>query len=347
MVRVVHYINQFFGQIGGEEKTDVPPSMVSGAVGPGILIDKALQGRGKVVATVICGDTYFTENTEEAAKKILTMVEMNRPDILLAGPAFDAGRYGISCGEICKRAKVEFDIVSVTGMYPENPGVDLCKKHVYVVKTTGTAIGMDDAVPKMVTLALKLWNGEPVGKPGEEGYIPRGIKKNVVDTRMASQRAVELLLKKMRGEAFETEIAFPDLDKVTPPPPIPDLRAATIALVTEGGLVPTGNPDNLPYARATRYEKYCIRGIDSLDPEHFVTIHRGIDRKYINERPNRLLPLDALRELEGEGFFKEIFPYFFVTTGVATTMANARKIGRGIADELKAHGISGVILTAT
>lgn len=86
MVRVVHYINQFFGQIGGEEKTDVPPSMVSGAVGPGILIDKALQGRGKVVATVICGDTYFTENTEEAAKKILTMVEMNRPDILLAGP---------------------------------------------------------------------------------------------------------------------------------------------------------------------------------------------------------------------------------------------------------------------
>jgi hypothetical protein len=48
-----------------------------------------------------------------------------------------------------------------------------------------------------------------------------------------------------------------------------------------------------------------------------------------------------------EGFFKEIFPYFFVTTGVATTMANARKIGRGIADELKAHGISGVILTAT
>ena len=33
MVRVVHYLNQFFGQIGGEEKANVPPEVVRGAVG--------------------------------------------------------------------------------------------------------------------------------------------------------------------------------------------------------------------------------------------------------------------------------------------------------------------------
>ena len=31
--RVVHYLNQFFGQIGGEEKADVPPMVKEGAIG--------------------------------------------------------------------------------------------------------------------------------------------------------------------------------------------------------------------------------------------------------------------------------------------------------------------------
>jgi glycine reductase len=347
MVRVVHYINQFFGQIGAEEKADVPPSMVPRAVGPGVLIDKALEGHGTVVATVMCGDTYFAEHTEEAATKIIEMIAAHKPDMLIAGPAFNAGRYGIACAEVCKRAQAEMGIPSVTGMYPENPGIELCRKMVYIIETTGNAAGMGKAMPKMVSLALKLYRGEAVGRPSEEGYIPRGIRKNVVDARMAALRAVDLLLKKMKGEAFQTEIACPDLDKVDPPPPITDLSVATIAFVTEGGLVPTGNPDNLPYARATRYEKYSIRDIDTLDPEGFMCIHRGIDRKYINERPNRLLPLDAMRELEREGLFKELFSHYFVTTGVATTMANASKIGQGIAQELKTQGISGVILTST
>lgn len=347
MLRVVHYINQFFGQIGGEEKADVPPSMVPRAVGPGVLIDKALEGHGQVVATVMCGDTYFAEHAEEAATKILEMMRAHKPDMLIAGPAFNAGRYGIACAEVCKRAQAEMGIPAVTGMFPENPGVELCRKMVYIVETTGNAAGMGKAMPRMVSLALKLYRGEPVGRPSEEGYIPRGIRKNVIDPRMAAHRAIDLLLRKLKGEPFETEIACPDLDKVEPPPPIADLSGATIAFVTEGGLVPTGNPDNLPYARATRYEKYSIRGLDTFDAERYMCIHRGIDRKYINERPNRLLPLDAMRELEREGLFKELFPQYFVTTGVATTMANGSKIGKGIAEELKAQGVSGVILTST
>lgn len=347
MIRVLHYINQFFGQIGGEEKADVPPSMVPGAVGPGILIDQILHGQGQVVATVICGDTFFAEHIEEATKTIMEMIGTTMPDIVLAGPAFNAGRYGIACGEVCKRAIIEHSIVSVTGMYPENPGLDTCKKEVYVIKTAGSAIRMSDAMPKMVNLALKLFHGQPIGKPAEEGYISQGVNKSVIDSRMASERAVDLLLQKMRGEAFETEIILPALDKVTSAPPITNLKEATIALVTEGGLVPQGNPDNLPPSKATKFEKYSIQGINSMDPEHFMTIHRGIDRKYINEKPNRLLPLDALRELEREGLFKEILPYYFVTTGVATSMTNAVKIGRGIVDELKSHCVSGVILTAT
>jgi betaine reductase len=39
--------------------------------------------------------------------------------------------------------------------------------------------------------------------------------------------------------------------------------------------------------------------------------------------------------------------YFYTTTGVATTVDAARKIGRGIAAELKREGVSAAILTAT
>ncbi|MEW6335330.1 MAG: glycine/sarcosine/betaine reductase selenoprotein B family protein, partial [Thermodesulfobacteriota bacterium] len=35
MLRVAHYLNQFFGGIGGEEKAEAGPMVHQGAVGPG------------------------------------------------------------------------------------------------------------------------------------------------------------------------------------------------------------------------------------------------------------------------------------------------------------------------
>ena len=68
MIRVVHYLNQFFGGVGGEDQADLRPRVVEGAVGPGRAIQKALGGRGEVVVTIICGDNYFAENIESASE---------------------------------------------------------------------------------------------------------------------------------------------------------------------------------------------------------------------------------------------------------------------------------------
>jgi betaine reductase len=346
VIRIIHYVNQFFGQIGGEEKAGIPPKVIRGSVGPGRLVDKLMGGKGEVIATLICGDNYFSEKTEEAFRELLNWIAELKPDLLIAGPAFNAGRYGVACGEMCKRVRDELGVVSVTGMYPENPGVELHKKHVYIVETTQNASGMEKAMSKMVRLGLKLFREEPVGKPSEEGYIPRGIKKNVLGDKLASQRAIDLLLKKLKGEPFRTEISFQHIDSVPPAPPISDLKHAKIALVTEGGLVPKGNPDHLESARATRYGKNEIGDL-RLRPTHYESIHRGFDTQFINEDPNRLVPLDVLREMEEEGLFKEIFPTFFVTTGVGTTLEHGKKIGKGIADELKRGEVSGAIVMAT
>ena len=54
-LRLVHYLNQFFGGIGGEEQADIGVSKRDGPVGPGIPLQRALGERATVIATVICG----------------------------------------------------------------------------------------------------------------------------------------------------------------------------------------------------------------------------------------------------------------------------------------------------
>ena len=75
MIKVVHYINQFFAQIGGEEMAHVKPEVREGIVGPGAAFNAAFKGEAEIVATVICGDSYFNENLEEAKKEVLEMVK--------------------------------------------------------------------------------------------------------------------------------------------------------------------------------------------------------------------------------------------------------------------------------
>ncbi len=54
-MRIVHYINQFFGGIGGEERADTPPEARAGAVGPGRALRQALGAAAEIAGTVICG----------------------------------------------------------------------------------------------------------------------------------------------------------------------------------------------------------------------------------------------------------------------------------------------------
>ena len=154
--RIVHYINQFYAGIGGEEKADVKPEAREGVVGPGMAFKQALGDAAEIVATVICGDTYFNENLEEASAEVLEMIKKYSPDLVIAGPAFNAGRYGIACGAVAKIVSEKLNIPVVSGMYPENPGVDMYKKYAYIIETSDSAAGMRKAVPSMSALVLKL-----------------------------------------------------------------------------------------------------------------------------------------------------------------------------------------------
>ena len=196
--RIVHYINQFYAGIGGEEKADHRPEVREGAVGPGVQIAKLFGSDASVVGTVICGDGYYGEKTEDARNKCLEMIKGLRPDILLAGPAFNAGRYGFACGDISAAAGEELGIPTVTAMYPENPGVELYSKKTYIAVTSDSARGMANAISAMAEIGSKLLKGEEMGPARLEGYIHRGIRKSFFHEKSGAERAIEMLLAKMR-----------------------------------------------------------------------------------------------------------------------------------------------------
>ena len=94
--KIVHYLNQFFGGIGGEDKADFEPEVWEKVVGPGQALKAGLGEDFEIVATVVCGDNYFGENLDKATDTIVEMVRKYEPDIFVAGPAFNAGRYGVA-----------------------------------------------------------------------------------------------------------------------------------------------------------------------------------------------------------------------------------------------------------
>lgn len=348
MIKVVHYINQFYAGIGGEEKADIKPEVREGFVGPGMGLNGLLKNGGaEIVATVICGDSYFNENTEEAKTEIIEMVKKYSPDLFIAGPAFNAGRYGVACGTIAKEVEEKLGIPVLSAMYIENPGADLFKKHIYVVETKNSAVGMKDALPKIASLALKLAKKEEIGSPAEESYIERGIRKNYFATERGSKRAVDMLVKKIRGEEFVTEFKMPVFDRVEPNPAVKDISKAKIALVTSGGIVPKGNPDHIESSNASKFGKYDIEGVMDLTAETYETAHGGYDPTYANTDSDRVLPVDVLRQMEKEGKIGSLHKYFYTTVGNGTAVASSKKFGEQIVKELIADGVDAVILTST
>lgn len=347
MIRVVHYINQFFGGIGGEEKANIPPMVEEKVIGPGMALKGAFKGEAEIVATVICGDSYYAENEEKAKAEIMEMIKKYNPDIFIAGPAFNAGRYGTACGSIATEVKKVLGIPVLSGMYIENPGADMFKKEMYLISTKDNAAGMRDAAPQMAAFALKLVSGAEIGTPAEEGYIERGIRKNYFSDVRGSKRAVDMLIKKINGEAFTTEFKMPDFDRVEPNAPVLDITKAKIAIVTSGGIVPKGNPDRIESSSASKYGKYSIEGIDDLTPANSETAHGGHDPVYANADADRVIPVDILREFEKAGKIGSLHNFYYSTTGNGTAVASSRKFGIEIAADLKAAGVDAVILTST
>ena len=340
--KIVHYINQFYAGIGGEDKANVPPEKRDGVMGPGMALNGALSDVAEIVGTVFCGDSYFNENLEEASATVLDMIKSYSPELVIVGPAFNAGRYGMAAGHVAKLVDENLHIPVVGGIYEENPGTEIYKRYAYFVPVGNSAATMRAAVPAMAEVVKQILAGEEV-----TGVFEKGIRVNYFAEERGSKRAVNMLLKKIAGEEFKTEYPMPNFDRVDPQPAIKDITKARIALVSSGGPVPKGNPDHIESSSASKYGKYSLVDIDCFTPENGETAHGGYDPVYANEDLDRVLPVDVIKEMVKAGEIGSLHDYWYATVGNGTSVANSKKFAADIAEQLLADGVEGVILTST
>ena len=302
--------------------------------------------KARFVATIICGDNYFSEEQDRALEAVTSAFQEARPDVIVAGPAFDAGRYGLACGAVCQAAQ-EVGIPAVAAMHPENPGVLSYRRAVIIVPTGSSPADMQVVLSRVHDIALKLGRGVELGPAQVEGYLPTGLRKVATREEPGYKRAVDMLLKKLKGEDFQSEVPFQAPEAVQPAAPVPDLTRATIALITTGGLIPKGNPDRQTSGDPDRYFTYSVEGLEALTSEDWECFHGGYYNQISTDNPNYVLPLSHLRKLEASGTVGQIFSQIIAMPGVSTPVAKSRRLGTEMAQQLKEAGVNACILVAT
>lgn len=346
-MRIVHYLNQFFGGLGGEEKAAAALEARNEAVGPGKLLEQLLGTDAKVVLTLVCGDNYAVENQPAMLAAAMEKIRAAKPDLFVAGPCFQAGRYGIAAGALSVAVQSQLNIPVVTGMANENPGADLYREFLYIVDSGDNAARMRDVLTSIARLALKLLRKEVIGLPRKEGYLSRGLIRDQFVEHTAAERLVDMLLAKVKDQPYESEMMPTTFAPIPMPAPVKDLSQAKVMLITDGGLVPKGNPDKIQGSAATRWGVYDIGGCDDLKGENYEISHGGYDAQFVRQDPDRLVPLDVMRDLEREGVIGKLHDAFISTSGLANPLSNTRRMGREMARRAKELGIDAIILTST
>ncbi len=265
---------------------------------------------------------------------------------MVAGPAFNAGRYGMACATVCQAVTDRLDVPALTALYPENPAVDSFRRQVTMVKTASDVMGMQEAIQRMVHVGARLLRGEALSSE-QDHTITHGMRDNFFADKTGAERAVEMLLAKLKGGPYQTEYAMPVFDRVPPAPAVADVSACKIALVTSGGIVPKGNPDHIEAANASKFGAYSLEGLERLSSETHQSVHGGYDPTYANADPNRVLPLDAVRSLVRERRIGSLSELYYATVGNATSVERARRYGEEIAALLINEGVQAVVFTST
>lgn len=341
-MRIVHYVNQFYAGLGGEDAASLGPRVLDGPVGPGRLLQQLLGDQHQIVATVICGDDYAASDPAVAVE-LFQLVRAADAELLIAGPAFGSGRYGLVCARLVATAHTG-GLPALATMHPDNPGIGDAGA-APVVASGAVAKDMRPTLVRVAAAIAKLATGATL--TAADGRVA-GVARigRLVEDR-AAKRAVELVLRRLGGDRESTEVPVGGFDAVTPAAPVDRVASASFALVTEGAVVPLGNPDRLESARATRWLRYPIEGVDALVSGTWESVAGGFATTVANADPHRLLPLDAARALEREGVIGHLHGEFLTTVGNGTSVATAKRFGVEWAAELRKAGVQAAILTAT
>ena len=123
--------------------------------GPGVGLMQQVGGEAEIVRTIWCGDNLINQESERMLALIADLIREAKPDVVVAGPAFNAGRYGLACGMVARLCSQTLKVPVVIGLFPENPAVEIYRKDAYIWPCAETAVGMRKDLPGLARIAVK------------------------------------------------------------------------------------------------------------------------------------------------------------------------------------------------
>ena len=267
--------------------------------------------------------------------------------MLVCGPSFGSGRYGYACGMLAREA-ARRGIPTVCGMDPESPGVAAAEGAAYIVPTSSNVAGMREALPRIAALAA----------PPRRRARSSGRRR----TRATSRAGCAGTSTRARPAPAARSICCSPSSPATPAPrsrrpsiacrrrpPVADLAAAKLALVTEAGCVPQGNPDGLPTIRADAWLRYPARRRGDAG-RRAATNPCTAASTSPPRTPTRTasFPSMSFELLQRRGQDRSA-PRRVLHDHRATALPSPppSKFGQEIADELKEAGVEAVVLSGT
>ena len=154
-----------------------------------------------------------------------------------------------------------------------------------------------------------------------------------------------MLLDKLAKRSFTTEVPIEQSEVVPAAPRVINLKEVCVALATTTGVIPQGNPDGFLPRLNTQWKKYSIVNLDTMKNGWEVR-HAGYNNVFMIANANFGVPLDAARQMEKEGMFGKLYPYYYITTGNGGSVPVMQRLGKEMAADMMAEGIEAVLLTS-
>ena len=205
MVRAVHYLNQFFAGLGGEEAAETPPTWLDGPVGPGRGLAAELEGTE--IGDAACGDDYFGEHEEGALSAAARACSRPSAPICPLPAPPRSGRYGFACARFFARRRRAARHPGRRGDARGEPGSRRrrrCRPDRRHRRERRRHVR--EAPPRMARSPRRSSPAARWGRP-PEGYVPRGFRRNELAGRPGADRAIDLLLGYKLGGETRSEVA--------------------------------------------------------------------------------------------------------------------------------------------
>ena len=260
---MVCYLNQFFGQIGGE--TRPASGRCSRRRGSRARRPAAPRRRGPRRR-----DRGRGRQLRRGACRcgVAEMLDLIAAESGFRRGSASAGRYGVAWRPLrtCRTLRCP----PVTGMHQENPGVELYRRRV-IVRPVATRGSMLDEVRRLVALGLKLARRSPSAARSGSGYFPRGSPQY---PRRRHRRAAR------QWRCCSTSLAAPSPARCRCPTS-PHLGPPAVRDLTPSS----------PSSRTAGSSRSAIRSDRGLAATALRRVHRGPRRarpRAVRQRPSRL-----------------------------------------------------------